>query len=189
MAASKITGEKLLRKNLSRLERKLAPKAMANSLNRTGTKTRQQVVRDARAAGSRMKPKELRALVRMTQRARAPINLTAAVSRDAPATRERRAGVPLSPPFVVARFGGRRFQRAERRPSGYRGAGWSPGRPRSSSPNLPIISAEPRTADVRRVLQRSLIKAGREQMIKFLPGEFRAQLAKQLVKLNAKGRA
>lgn len=188
-ATSKIKGDKALRKNLSKLERSLAPRAMANSLNRTGTKTRQQVVRDARAGGSKLKARELRALVRVAERAKAPNRLTARVARDAPAERRTRRTVPTSAPFRVARFGNKRFARALQEPPGYRGRGRTRGRPATSPENLPLVPLEPRSSSTRRILQRTLVAAARAQMRTFLPGEFRRQLAKQVAKIQARGRA
>lgn len=185
--ASRVIGEKRLRRNLSSLERRLAPRAMANSLNRTGTKTRQQVVADARAGGSRLSASELRRLIYVSQRARAPDRLTTGVSRQTPVTRPR-ASVALSRPFVVRRFGGRQFRRAESFPAGYSGRGWSEGRPRTSSPNLPIVATEAPRSAIRAILHRTLLAAAQNQMRRFLPGEFRIQLAKQVAKLKARGK-
>lgn len=189
-ATSRIKGDRALIKALTALERRLAPRAMANSLNRTGTKTRQQVVRDARAAGSKLSGKRLRQMVGITQRARAPQKLTTAVSREY-FQRAARATGPVSAPFTATMKTGHteRFVRARIRPAKYSGSGYTRGRPRTSPPNLPILPLESRGRDLRRVLSQALQSAARKQMREFLPGEFRRQLARQVAKIHAKGRA
>lgn len=176
MPATVVRGDKELFRKLSRLERDLAPKALANSLNRTATKTRQQVVRDAVTASKR-KAKDVRRYVRLGRRARAPHNLNAEIERDSPAALKAKGNV--SQPFTVAKLNGLRFVRQED------GVRWSAGRSRDSSPNLPIFRTKPRSRDI---LKRSLIAAARDQMRLFFPAEFRKQLNTQIQKIRIRSR-
>jgi len=174
-AAATIRGGKEIAQKLSRLERQLAPKAIANSLNSTATKTRQQVVREAVTASKR-KAKDVRRYIRFGRRARAPMNLETEVERDAPAALKAKGAV--SQPFTVAKLNGLRFVRLEN------STRWSAGRSRNWEPNLPIYRTKPRFRDI---LKRSLISAAREQMRVFFPLEFRRQLDTQIQKLRARG--
>lgn len=180
-AVAKLQGQRKLLRALSKLERQLAPRAMANALNRTATKARQQVVADARAASSR-KAKDLRRWVRIARRAKAPDNLTAALTRDTPPERAAARTGPTSAPFVVDSLNGKTFVRARN------GKRRTRDRPATSPPNLPIYRVGPRSKDVRRVLQRSLVKAAEHQMKAFMPGEFRTQLARQVSRIQSRSR-
>lgn len=181
-AVAKLQGQRALMRKLSTLERQLAPRAMAGALNRTATKARQQVVSDARQANPGRKAKDLRRWVRVAQRAKAPDRLAAMLARDTPPTSAPARRGRTSAPFRVDALSGKTFVRDEN------GKRRSRGRPQSSPPNLPIYRVGPRSRDVRRVLQRSLFKAAQQQMTTFLPGEFRRQLARQVSRIQARGR-
>lgn len=209
-ATARVIGERALLRNLSALERRLAPSAMKNTLNKAQTRTRNQVIEDATTANPRRPKSQIKKWVRKGQRA-SNVKMSAEVVRATPrsANRPTAKGVPVSRPFVVESLNGHTYVRGLRANAGYRGKGRSADRtqrdgrrPKTSPPNLPIFRVgesgrsrdriEARKAYSKRVeqtLKRSLLKAADDQVRDFVPGEFRSQLAKRVASIKARKRS
>lgn len=182
-----LIGDKALFKKLSKLERELAPKALALALNRTATKVRQVTVKEIAAATGR-KAKDVRGDVKTRARAKAPNQLRTDVTVTDRESNHRPA-VPVSRPFSAPLKGGTfRAVRALRQPASYSGRGRSKGRPQSSPPNLPIYvvnaSGTLRRKTSHALLRRELMHAAREKTATFFRPEFKRQLARQVEKFK-----
>lgn len=172
MATITITGEKQLKRNLTRLERKVLPRAMANALNRTATEGRKQTIKEV-ARMEKRHPKSFRSIIRVVRRARAKIREFAIVGvfRRQDVTTAR-----LSKPFHLksARRGAGMYRR--RIP----GVARTKGRPETSSPNLPIYPGKDFVRDRRDSIAK--MQCGLA-MKTFYPAEVREQIKKLVAKL------
>lgn len=171
-----LVGQRQFMATLTRLEKKILPRAKANALNRAATRGRKDAIADisraekrkkkayrraATRGRKRAKANALNSILRVTKRARAHVSMFAVVTLFA--RRQLHTG-KLSKPFIAK---GKEYRR--RIP----GKAWTTDRPRTSSPNLPIYP----TVDTVAQRRERIMRANCEEAMKyFYPDEVRAQL-------------
>ncbi len=155
-----LVGQRQFMATLTRLEKKILPRAKANALNRAATRGRKDAIADISRAEKRKK-KAYRSILRVTKRARARVSMYAIVTLFA--RRQLHTG-KLSRPFIAK---GKEYRR--RIP----GKAWTTDRPRTSSPNLPVYP----TVDTVAQRRERIMRANCEEAMKyFYPDEVRVQL-------------
>lgn len=163
-----------LERELTRVQRRVLPRAASLALNRSATKVRQAVVREVSRLEKR-KGKVIRQEVAVARRAR-PDSLLAVVRAQ---QSSHLVEVPLSKPFQVPIRGRERWmRRAEVTPPGYRGRGRTLDRPPTSSQNLPIYPGNRSVKKTRIPRAPILRQAARAVMATFMPAELERQIAR-----------
>ena len=172
----RVEGWDAMLKTLDAVARKEAPAACANALNASA---RRVVTRTAKAIGraESRKVKDLRKQIRVSKRARAPLDLWTRVVAGVQESIKGAPKVPTSRRFAIPGRSGI-YVRALSKPAGYRGPERTPGRPPTSPPNLPIYNITKRRGNDRRRV--TLERAARVVLREYYPGEFRRQLEQRL---------
>lgn len=185
--AIRSTGHREVAAMLTRYQRRVMPSATAQALNRTATKVKQLSVADAVTSSAKAGRNHSRAHFNrryFVQRAHSK-KLTARVGRKWRSTTQDKVKGEVSGKFIGPN--GHTFVRALTAPPGYRGKGWTTGRPRTSPRNLPIwrvgISARS-DADRRRNVREDIRRNTIEMMRSFYPGELRRQVNNKLARLK-----
>lgn len=171
---------------LDAVARSQAPAACANALNSSATRVVARTQKHLAKAESKTR-KQMRKIVYKGFRARAPLNLAAQVKVRLPKPKQYRAlGKPFTARMPNGRIGqyGRVLSGTSMR--GKPSKGWTDGRPRTSSRNLPIARWAKRTNEKLDRRRLTLERSGRVVMREYYPRELVKQLNRRIAKLKAR---